>query len=188
MEEPTPTTPEITPQMIRLTLKTLESKGLVFYQEGGIYVDTDKGWKLLLRLKPAKEEIIAYGHPNVSAVSMERFLITKSSDVKDGSTIAVRADKSPKEFSDEFKLHLKETKNVEITIEVDEIVEKIKAHGSPALKLTSIEYITISKNDHIDGKTVAILADKSANELSQDLVEKLKNPNTRVKIVFEIKP
>jgi hypothetical protein len=41
--------------------------------------------------------------------------------------------------------------------------------------------------DKIDGKTVGILANKSAEELNQDLVEKLRDSKTEVKIVLEIK-
>ena len=74
-----------------------------------------------------------------------------------------------------------------ITIEAGGVVENITAYGSPALKLTDANEIVVRKSDLIDGKTVAILANKSANELSQALKEKLKDPKTEVKITLEVK-
>lgn len=182
-------TPEITPDMIRTTLRALETKGMVYYKDTGVYVPTEKGWKLLLTIKPVKEEITAYGHPNITATHTTTFEITKHSDLtKDGDCIiGVRANKACKDLSKDFKLAIKEAKKVEITIEAEGVVDKITAYGSPALKLTHPEDIVVRKSDFIDNRTLAILADKSANELKQELVEKLRNLEMKIKITLEIK-
>jgi len=179
--------PEITPEMIRITLRALESKGMVKYAEGGAYVPTESGWKLLSEVKSVKEEIIAHGHPSIDATNLRAIFITKAGEAKENGVVAVRANKSPKDFKKEIKDALKEARKIEITIEAEGVTDKIIGYGSPALKLSSSEEIAIRKDDFIDGKTVIILADKAANELDQELIEKLRKENTKVKITFEVK-
>lgn len=181
--------PEITPEMIKSTLETLEEKGLIYYLEGKAYVPTEAGWKLLMETKPIKEEIFAYGHPNIKATHTTTFEITKASEITKNADciIAVKADKSCKDLKKDFKDSLREARKVEITIEAEGIKDKVIAYGSPALILTHPEDIVVRKSDFIDNRTLAILADKAANELKQDLIEKLRNPKTRVKISLEIR-
>jgi hypothetical protein len=179
--------PEITPEMIRIALKALESKGMVKYTEGGAYVPTEGGWKLLSEIKSVKEEIIAYGHPSINATNLKAIFITKAGEAKENGVIAVKANKSPKDFKKEIKDALKEARKVEVTIEAEGVKEKIVGYGSPALKLSSSEEIAIRKDDFIDGKTAVILAGKAANELNQELIEKLRKENTKVKITLEVK-
>ncbi len=185
-EEPSP---RITPEMIDTTLKTLESESLIHYISGGAYVPTETGWKLLRSVRPIKEEITAYGHPNVTAIHTTTIEVTKADEIKKDADciIAVKADKACADLSEEFKNALKMAKKVDITIEAGGVEDKLIAYGSPALKLTNTEDVVIRKSDFIDDRTLAILADKTANELKQDLVEKLRNSETKVKITLEIK-
>ena len=185
---PTGAEPEITPEMVKSVFTTLESKGLVHYMRGGAYVPTERGWKLLRDVEPAKEKITAYGHDDIIARDENCFEITTSKNPKgEDSVIAVRADKGCKDLHDAFKTAVKSASKVLITIEAGGVVENIIAYGSPALKLTDANEIVVRKSDLIDGKTVAKLADKSANEFSKALKKELKNPKTEVKITFEIK-
>jgi len=191
MPEPAPEpSPIITPSMIKNTLDALEAKGMVYYMEGGAYIPTEHGWKLLTEVKQVKEEIFAHGSPNIAATNQVMTKITKGENVlKDSdAVVAVKADKACRDLKDELKNALKEAKKVEITIETEGEKDKIIAYGSPALKVNSPAEVVIRKDDFIDSRTVAILADKSANELKQELVEKLRNSNSRVKITLEIKP
>jgi len=178
--------PAITPEMLKEVLEILESKGMIHYTAGGAYIPTESGWKLLMELKPVKEEIIAYGHPEIKATSNVEIKITKTSNVDD-ATIAVNANKACKDLSEEFKAAIKAAGKVEVKIEVEGEEEIFTAYGSPALKLASREEIVIRKSSFVDGKTLAILSDKSACELKQSLVEKLRNPQAKVKISLEIK-
>ncbi len=181
--------PPVTPQMVESTLRILEAEGLVHYFEGKAYIPTESGWKLLVEIKPVKEEIIAYGHPNIVADHTTTFEITKAADIRKDADciIAVRANKGCKDLSAEFKNALKDGKKVEITIEAEGVVDKVIAYGSPALKLTHPDDIVVRKSDYIDSRTLAILADKAACEIKQELVEKLRNPDTKIKITLEIK-
>ncbi|MFH8120636.1 MAG: DUF371 domain-containing protein [Candidatus Aenigmatarchaeota archaeon] len=189
MREIEPELPAITPEMIRATFEALEAKGMVFYTETGAYIPTERGWKLLMEIKPVKEEIIAYGHPNISAMHKTTFEITKSGEIKKDADciIGVKANKACKDLSKEIKEALKEGKKVEIKISAAGIEDVIIAYGSPALKLSHAEDIVVRKSDFIDNRTLAILANKAACDLKRELVEKLKNPETEIKITIEVK-
>ncbi|MEM7821657.1 MAG: DUF371 domain-containing protein [Candidatus Aenigmatarchaeota archaeon] len=178
--------PSITPDMLRNVLEILESRGMIHYTAGGAYIPTESGWKLLMELKPVKEEIFGYGHSEIKASSNSAIRITKGLDVDD-ATIAVNVDKACKDLSEDFKAAIKSARRVEVKIEAEGEEEVFVAYGSPALRLASKEEIVIRKGSLIDGKTIAILSDKSASELKQSLIEKLKNSQTRVKISLEIK-
>ncbi len=187
-ETPTGAEPEITPDMVHSVFTTLESKGLIHHMEGGAYVPTEKGWKLLRGKVSGQAVITAYGHENILARDESCFEITRNKNPKgEDSVIAVRADKACKDLSDALKTAAKSATKMEITIEAGDIVENIIAYGSPALKLTDANELVIRKSDFIDGKTVAILADKSANEFSKSMKESLKDPKTEVKITLEVK-
>ena len=187
-ESPRQPSPAITPHMIETALHALETKGMIYYSEGGVYVPTEKGWKLLMEVG-GKEEVVAKGHPAIQATDDNGFIITKadSPEKYPKAIVAVNANKACKDFDKQFKNTLKSAKKIEITIEAGGVEEKIIAFCSPALMLASDKEIAVRKDDKIDAKTAGILADKSASELSQDLVEKLRNPETEVKITFEIK-
>jgi len=181
--------PEITPAMIQTAFRVLEASGMVIYGEEGAYIPTESGWKLLVRSKPVKEEINAFGHKNIAASHTTTFEITKAAELeKEGDCIiAVKADKACADLNKELRNALKEAKRVEITIEAEGVSDVVMAYGSPALRMRHVEDIVVRKSDYIDDRTLAILADKSASELKQELVEELRKPNTKVKIILEIK-
>ena len=187
-ENPRGPSPAITPRMIETAMKALETKGMIYYSEGAVYVPTEKGWKLLMEVS-GREEIIACGHPAVQATDDNGFIITKSPSPEKypKAIVAVGANKSCRDFDKKFRQSLKSSKRIHITIEADGVEDEIVAFCSPAMTLTSTEEIAIRKDDNIDGKTAAILANKSASELSQDLIEKLRNAKTEIRIILEIK-
>ena len=187
-ETPRKPSPAITPRMIETAMKALEAKGMIYYSEGGLYIPTEKGWKLLMEVS-GREEVVAKGHAAIQATDDNGFIIVKSAtpDKYPKAIVAVSASKACRDFDKKFRNSLKSSKRIEITIAADGEEDVIVAFCSPALTLTSIEEIAIRKDDNVDGKTVAILANKSAFELSQDLIEKLRKPETEIKITFEIK-
>jgi len=187
-DQPYGPAPEITPNMVHTAMHALEKTGMVYYSEGGLYIPTESGWKLLMEVS-GREEVIAHGHPDIRATDNTGFAIVKAASPEkyQKAIIAVSADKACKDFDKKFRNSLKSGKKIEIKIEAGGIEDEIIAFCSPAFTLTSSEEIAVRKDDRIDGKTVGILANKSAAELNQDLVEKLRDPETKVKIIFEIK-
>ena len=189
-EKPESPQPAITPDMIQTTFRALETKGMIYYSEGGVYVPTEKGWKLLMSVASNKEEIIASGASAIIANNKNSFAIIKAKEIRldKDSVIAVNANKAADGLNPEFKRSIKDiNKKLEITIEADGIEDIITAYGSPALKINSDKAVVVRKDDFIDGRVLAILADKSAADLDRSLIEKLKDPKTKVKITLGIK-
>ena len=187
-EEPGEPSPHISPEMLKHTLHALDTRGMIFYGEGGAYIPTEKGWKLLMSVGSDLEQIEAHGHVDISAEDFTAIKIITGDNVgNDKSVVAVKANKASADLNRAFKENLKNDKKIEIVFDIDGIIDIVTAYGSPALKFSSKSEITIRKDDRIDDSTVAILADKSASELSRDLVEKLKDPETKIKISLEIK-
>lgn len=181
--EPSPT---ITPEMVRTVLHALETKGMVRYFEGGIYIPTEKGWKLLMSTKTYREEVEAVGCPEITGISEVSIKISKHEKV-DESTVGVRADKACSDFSEEFKNALKSNKILEVTLEAEDVSDFFTAYCSPALVLSSNSEISVRKDDKIDPSTIGIMSDKSASDLKRELIEKLKDPKAKLKIILEIK-
>jgi hypothetical protein len=187
-KEPPAATPKITPEMVQAVSRTLETEGLVHYMEGGAYVPTERGWKFLRETEPAKEVIEAYGDANIVATDITSLSITKFKNVKKGDTsiIGIRANKGCTNLNKKLKDALKTARKVIITIEVGEESDVVTAFGSPALRLTDSNEIFIRKGDFIDSKTLAILADKAAADLKENLKKNLKTTG-KIKMTLEIK-
>jgi hypothetical protein len=99
--------------------------------------------------------------------------------------VAVAADKALADLNAEFKENLRKPHaKLTILIEAGGIIEQVNAYGSPRLILTHPTDIVIRKSDYVCNRTLAVHADKAAQDLSKALVEKLKNPQQKVKITL----
>ena len=140
-----------------------------------------------MNIKETREHFVAFGHVNVQAVHPSTLMITKEENLsKQGDCIiAVAADKALADLSIEFKEKLrKPNAKLTVLIEVDGLTEHITAYGSPKLILTHPTDMVIRKSDYISDRTLAIHADKAANDLPKEFIEKLKNPQQKVNITL----
>jgi hypothetical protein len=137
-----------------------------------------------------KATIFGYGHENIIATHKTTLEFTKEQHLsRNGDCIvAVGTDKTLADLSCEFKEHLRKS-NAELTvvIEAGGITGQVKAHGSPQLILTHPTDVVIRKSDYVSDRTLAIRADKAAQDLPRELVEKLRNPQQRVKITLTVR-
>ena len=136
-----------------------------------------------MSIKQVKENIVAFGHSNIQAVHPSTLMLTKERHLtKAGDCIvAVAADKAAADLSQTFKDTLrKPNAKLTVIINADGLTEQINASGSPKLILSHPTDIVIRKSSYISDRTLAINADKSSNDLSRELAEKLKNPNQKI--------
>ena len=136
-----------------------------------------------------KEEVTASGHANIEATHPTTLEITKEVVLsrRGDCIVAVGADKSLADFSDEFKESLrKPNAKLTLTIEVDGITEQINSHGSPNLILTHPSDMVVRKSSYVDDRTLAVNADKAAFDLPRELVEKLRNPQQKARIALSV--
>jgi len=99
--------------------------------------------------------------------------------------VAVAADKAVADLSREIKEKLKKPNaKLTITIEADGLTQRINASGSQKLVLTNQTDMVVRKGDYISDRTLAIHADKSSSNLPREFIEKLKNPEQKIKITL----
>jgi len=135
------------------------------------------------------EVILAYGHRNILATHKSTLEITKESHLtsKGDCIVAVSADKSMADLRPEFKEKLRnEDAKLTILFEAEDAREVVNALGSSQLILTHLTDMVVRKSNYICSRTLAIQADKAACDLSRTLVEKLKNPEQKVKITLKV--
>src|SRR5208283_115809 len=140
-----------------------------------------------LSAKETRENIVALGHENIQAIHPSTLMFTREKHLsKTGDcVVGVAADKAVADLNQKFKETLrKPNAKITIIIEAGGLTEQINASGSPKLILTHPTDIVIRKSDYICNRTLAIRADKSANDLPRELAEKLKNPQQKINITL----
>jgi len=131
-----------------------------------------------------REVIHCRGHENVKATHRSTLEITREDFLtpKGDCIICVSADKALSDLSEEFKNALRRGSRLRVVILAGEISDELTAHGSPELKLESPVSMVIRKSNYVDGRTLAIKANKAAKDIKRELVELLRNPETRVRV------
>jgi hypothetical protein len=143
-----------------------------------------------LRSAETKEVVFGYGHANIQATHEKTLEFTKEKQLsKEGDcVIAVAADKAVADLSPKFKANLQRPKaKLTILIEAGGVAEQVQAYGSGQLILSHPTDAVVRKSEHVCSRTLAVRADKAANDLSRELVEKLKNPEQKVKITLIVR-
>ena len=136
------------------------------------------------------EIIFGYGHENIRATHKTTLEFTKDKHLtRNGDCIiAVAADKGLADLSREFKENLrKPNAKLTILIEAGGITEQVQACGSQQLVLSHPTAVVIRKSSYQCARTLAIHADKAADDLSRELVKKLINPKQKVKITLTVR-
>jgi hypothetical protein len=135
----------------------------------------------------ATEVIYVCGHKDVQSTHKTTFQITKEPTLtrRGDCVIAVAATKGAMDLSSTFKQTAQhEESRIIVKIEVDNLKEVVKAQGSAKLTFTHPSDLVVRKSSYVCSRTLAINADKSAKDLSGKLVEKLRNPERRIKITL----
>jgi hypothetical protein len=143
-----------------------------------------------LRLTETKEVVSGYGHANIHATHKTTLEFTKEKHLskKGDCIIAVAADKAIADLSPKLKANLRKPKaKLTILIEAGGIAEQVQAQGSGKLILSHPTDAVIRKSEYVCSRTLAVRADKAANDLSRELVEKLKNPEQKVKMTLIVR-
>ena len=136
------------------------------------------------------EKFFIYGHKNILGTHKSTIEFTKVKDLttRGNCVIGVSSEKGLNQFNNKFK-ELAKSSNADITCKIiaGNNIETIKGKGNPKLTFKDSEDIVIRKSDFICNRTVMIKADKSAKDLGKRLIDKLKNPNYKAQVIFEVK-
>ena len=131
-----------------------------------------------------REVIHCRGHENVKATHKSTLEFTKEDYLtpRGDCILCIEADRGINDLSEEFKAALKAGKKLLIRIRVGELVDEVLAEGSPDLILDHDYSMVIRKSTHIDGRTLAVRANKAAKDVDRRIVELLRNPETRAEV------
>jgi len=134
------------------------------------------------------EEIVVYGHENITGRHKTTFEFTKDSELglKGDCIIGIKANKACKDLSKELKKAIWEGKKIKMEIIVNHLRDEIIFYGHKDLELNHEKDIVIRKSNWMDGRTLGIKANKSAHEIKEEIIKKMKNPNQKmiVRIYF----
>jgi len=126
-----------------------------------------------------EEEILFYGHPNITALHEMTIEVTKAESLspRGDCVIGVNANKACYDLMDGLKRRLRDENSVvRMCIMVDDKKCDFVAHGSPSLILTHKHDIVIRKSRFVCPRTLAIRSDKASNNIPKDIVRMLKDP------------
>lgn len=137
--------------------------------------------------KKIVEVIWGTGHANIQAVHPTTLMFTKEKHLSENGDciIAVAADKASADLSAEFKDALRQPNvKVNIIIEADGLRERVNAYGSPNLALSHATDIVVRRSEFTSDRTIAVKADKSSKDLAREFIDKLRDPNRKIKITL----
>ena len=125
----------------------------------------------------AIEHIIAKGHANIKATHPSTFEITKENWLtpQGDCIIGISANKSPKQFGEEFKNIAKRGDAIILAILLSNgAFDYIIGKGSEKLTFKDNTRMVFRKSSYISDNTVMIKANKAARDISRKLIDKLK--------------
>ncbi len=129
--------------------------------------------------------LYAKGHPNIKATHKTTLEITRETYVtpRGDCIIAVNATKAAKDLDPRLKKVIRrDDAIIVVVLETNGLKDIILAMGSSELLLSSQNKIIIRKSTYIESATLGIKSNKAARDIDRRLVEKLKNPDTVIKV------
>lgn len=135
-----------------------------------------------------KQNITAQGHSNVLSTHQTTIEITKHTDLTESGDciIGVRANAACADLNQELKTAIQACNKIKITLTIGDISDTVTGYGSPDLTLTHENDIVLRTSDFKCSRTLMINADKAAADLKPELIEKLKNPATKLNFTIEV--
>jgi len=126
----------------------------------------------------------AYGHPNVIGEHKTTLEITTEEKLTSQGTciIGVRTTQTLRDIDDEIKTLAKSTRTqIQLTMSVDDLVEKVMGRGSPGLTYSDSISMVARTSSYECGRTVMVGADRVASDLNRRFVQKLRNSDIVIK-------
>ncbi len=135
-------------------------------------------------------EIIAFGHPNITARHRTTLEITKDPEISKRADciIGVNADRSISEIPEEAKNAIKKGSRVRIELYLPDygLRDEVFGFGDHRMTFLHERDIVIRKSRFVCGRTLIISASKSALEISREIVDLLKDKKTELRLIFKI--
>lgn len=134
------------------------------------------------------EKIYAWGHANIFCTHGTTIEITKETSLtrKGDCVLGVKASKACFDLTPDLKNLIKKGKRFKVKLKIDEVQDCFYGFGNKELKLLDKTDMVFRKSVFICDRTVLISCSKSSKELSRKLIDKLKHPEIKLSITFEV--
>ena len=130
-----------------------------------------------------------YGHPYITSKHRSTIEFTTDNNLtsRGDCILGVRSDANLLSLPNDVKnLLRKKNSIVSVSLKLEGYLEVIKGFGHPDLQLNDKEAIVIRKSDYICPKTLMIHADKSAIDISEEIRERMKNPDAEMEVTIQV--
>lgn len=135
------------------------------------------------------ESFEARGHPNIRSTHSTTVMVTRDDWLtpRGDCAVAVRAEKGLSELSPELKEMMKiQNSKIELVIAAGNRVFKVTGRGSPGLILSHPTDIVARKSRYICERTLMIQADKAACDMSEALVNLIKDSERVINVEISV--
>lgn len=138
----------------------------------------------------AFEKLEARGHPNVRATHKSTLEITRDQDLtlRGDCIIAVAATKAAADLDPQVKQAIRSGGRVTLYLIAEELglVETVTGVGHPALTFENSNSIVVRKSSYVDGRTIAVNANKAAWNIDRKLITYLQQPDAVLKVYIVV--
>ncbi len=135
-----------------------------------------------------KDEIIAWGHENITARHRTTLEVTKEENLtlRGDCIIGVKADKAIRDIDERIKEWLRAGNRIEIEIILPQygLKDSLVGFGSRDMTFEHKTDIVVRKSDYVCERTLAIRANKAAKDIDREIVKLLKDPTTELRFVI----
>jgi hypothetical protein len=134
-------------------------------------------------------EFKAYGHLNISAKHETTLMITKDNYItpRGDCIIAINSEKGLIDFSPEMiRAAQNEKTRITLTLHIDGEEFKVEGKGHPELSYRDPSDMVIRKSNYTDSRTLMIKADNVASDIPEEIVEKLRDPETEITVKISV--
>ncbi len=135
-----------------------------------------------------KDEIIAWGHENITARHRTTLEVTKEENLtlRGACIIGVKADKAIRDIDERIKEWLRAGNRIEIEIILPQyaLKDSLVGFGSRDMTFEHKTDIVVRKSDYVCERTLAIRANKAAKDIDREIVKLLKDPTTELRFVI----
>ena len=132
-----------------------------------------------------------YGHKNVLCKHLSTLEFTTDDflTLKGDCILGIRSTMSLISLPEKLKKIIRtDTTKIIVKIEVDNLIEEVVGYGSSKLELSDKHAIVIRKSSYTCSRTLMIGANKAAIDISRNIVHKMKNPNSKMKVTIQVFP
>ena len=132
------------------------------------------------------DEIIAYGHSNISCTHNTTIEITKDDYLTPTGTciLGIKASKACSNLSLILKKAILAEKKIKVVIEVDNFSDYFYGYGNKSLTLSHERDMVFRKSNYICNRTVLIKCTKAARDLDRNLIDALSKYDKKLKLKF----